>query len=101
MYLYFFVFSRNSEKIVKLLEAGNVSRAVIPPHINFVNITAEDYNLAYDMIKKVKEGEFSALGLKPCLIEEELDKVRVILKSLKKEVQTNDSSEGNTEPCLF
>ncbi|KAL8221642.1 UNVERIFIED_CONTAM: hypothetical protein K2H54_073165 [Gekko kuhli] len=65
---------QNSEKIVKLLEVGNVSRAVIPPHINFVNITAEDYNLAYDMIKKVKEGEFSALGLKPCLIEEELDK---------------------------
>ncbi|XP_048357246.1 sodium-dependent neutral amino acid transporter B(0)AT2 [Sphaerodactylus townsendi] len=65
---------QNSEKIVKLLEIGNVSQAVIPPHINFVNITAEDYSLVYDMIKKVKEEEFSALDLKPCLIEEELNK---------------------------
>uniref|UniRef100_A0A6J0SAP2 Sodium-dependent neutral amino acid transporter B(0)AT2 isoform X2 n=1 Tax=Pogona vitticeps TaxID=103695 RepID=A0A6J0SAP2_9SAUR len=64
---------QNSEKIVQLLNTGNLSMAIIPPHINFSSITAEDYNLVYDIIQKVKEEE-RPLGLKPCLIEDELNK---------------------------
>nr|XP_020633436.1 sodium-dependent neutral amino acid transporter B(0)AT2 isoform X1 [Pogona vitticeps]XP_020633441.1 sodium-dependent neutral amino acid transporter B(0)AT2 isoform X1 [Pogona vitticeps] len=64
---------QNSEKIVQLLNTGNLSTAIIPPHINFSSITAEDYNLVYDIIQKVKEEE-RPLGLKPCLIEDELNK---------------------------
>lgn len=49
---------------------------MIPHHINFSSITAEDYNLVYDIIQKVKEEQFDSLGLKSCQIEDELDKVR-------------------------
>lgn len=77
-FLYFVVFHRNSEKILKLLKTGNLSQDMIPHHINFSSITAEDYNLVYDIIQKVKEEEFDSLGLKSCQIEDELDKVRVI-----------------------
>lgn len=75
------VFSRNSAKIVSLLNTGNLSKDIIPHHINLSSITADDYNLVYDIIQKVKEEEFP-LGLKPCQIEDELDKVRAILPAL-------------------
>lgn len=75
------MFYRNSEKILKLLKIGNLSQDMIPHHINFSSITAEDYNLVYDIIQKVKEEEFDSLGLKSCQIEDELNKVRVIRKS--------------------
>uniref|UniRef100_A0A8D0C2X5 Transporter n=1 Tax=Salvator merianae TaxID=96440 RepID=A0A8D0C2X5_SALMN len=64
---------QNSERIVNLLNRGNLSKAIIPQHINFSSITAKEYNLVYDIIQKVKEEEFP-LGLKPCQIEDELDK---------------------------
>lgn len=72
------MFYRNSEKILNLLKIGNLSQDIIPHHINFSSITAEDYNLVYDIIQKVKEEEFDSLGLKSCQIENELNKVRVI-----------------------
>lgn len=56
---------------------GNLSQDMIPHHINFSSITAEDYNLVYDIIQKVKEEQFDSLGLKSCQIEDELDKVRL------------------------
>ncbi|POI32698.1 hypothetical protein CIB84_003549 [Bambusicola thoracicus] len=65
---------QNSEKILKLLKTGNLSQDMIPHHINFSSITAEDYNLVYDIIQKVKEEEFDSLGLKSCQIEDELGK---------------------------
>ncbi|NWT46241.1 S6A15 protein, partial [Chroicocephalus maculipennis] len=65
---------QNSEKILKLLKIGNLSQDMIPHHINFSSITAEDYNLVYDIIQKVKEEEFDSLGLKSCQIEDELNK---------------------------
>ncbi|KAG8137938.1 hypothetical protein E2320_003878 [Naja naja] len=64
---------QNSQQIISLLNSGNLSQAIIPPHINLSSITAEDYNLIYDIIQKVKEDEFP-LGLKPCQIEDELNK---------------------------
>lgn len=59
---------------------GNLSQDMIPHHINFSSITAEDYNLVYDIIQKVKEEQFDSLGLKSCQIEHELDKVRLSLE---------------------
>ncbi|XP_032077448.1 sodium-dependent neutral amino acid transporter B(0)AT2 [Thamnophis elegans] len=64
---------QNSQQIISLLNSGNLSKAIIPHHINLSSITAEDYNLVYDIIQKVKEEEFP-LGLKPCQIEDELNK---------------------------
>ncbi|XP_026554801.1 sodium-dependent neutral amino acid transporter B(0)AT2 [Pseudonaja textilis] len=64
---------QNSQQIISLLNSGNLSQAIIPHHINLSSITAEDYNLIYDIIQKVKEDEFP-LGLKPCQIEDELNK---------------------------
>lgn len=64
--------------MVRLLEAGNVSWDIIPHHVNFSRITVQDYQLVYDIVKKVKEEEFNDLGLAACQIEDELNKVRLI-----------------------
>ncbi|XP_037704009.1 sodium-dependent neutral amino acid transporter B(0)AT2 [Choloepus didactylus] len=66
--------AQNSETIVKFLNMGNISQDIIPHHINFSVVTAEDYHLVYDIIQKVKEEEFPALHLNSCQIEDELDK---------------------------
>lgn len=60
------------------MEAGNVSWDIIPHHVNFSRISVQDYQLVYDIIKKVKEEEFDGLGLAACQIEDELNKVRHI-----------------------
>ncbi|XP_030070324.1 sodium-dependent neutral amino acid transporter B(0)AT2 [Microcaecilia unicolor] len=65
---------QNSAKIVHLLKAGNLSHDMIPHHVNFSAITAKDYHLVYDIIKKVEEEDFPALGLAPCQTEDELNK---------------------------
>lgn len=54
---------------------GNISKDIIPHHINLSSVTAEDYHLVYDIIQKVKEEEFPALHLNSCQIEDELNKV--------------------------
>lgn len=61
--------------ILKFLKMGNISRDVIPHHINLSAVTAEDYHLIYDIIQKVKEEEFAVLHLNSCQIEDELNKV--------------------------
>lgn len=61
--------------ITKFLRMGNISQDIIPHHINLSAITAEDYHLVYDIIRKVKEEEFPALHLNSCQIEDELNKV--------------------------
>ncbi|KAL6079173.1 hypothetical protein STEG23_034663, partial [Scotinomys teguina] len=67
--------SQNSEMILKFLKMGNISRDVIPHHINLSAVTAVDYHLVYDIIQKVKEEEFAVLHLNSCQIEDELNKV--------------------------
>ena len=59
---------------------GNISQDIIPHHINFSAITAEDYDLIYDIIQKVKEEEFPELHLNACQIEDELNKVSSLFK---------------------
>ncbi|XP_012967383.1 sodium-dependent neutral amino acid transporter B(0)AT2 [Mesocricetus auratus] len=66
--------SQNSEVILKLLKMGNISRDVVPHHINLSAVTAEDYHLVYDIIQKVKEEDFAVLHLNSCQIEDELNK---------------------------
>uniref|UniRef100_A0A4W2ERL5 Transporter n=1 Tax=Bos indicus x Bos taurus TaxID=30522 RepID=A0A4W2ERL5_BOBOX len=65
---------RNAEKILGYLNNDVLSRALIPPHVNFSHLTTKDYAEMYKVIKTVKEDHFSALGLDPCLLEDELDK---------------------------
>ncbi|CAD7683275.1 unnamed protein product [Nyctereutes procyonoides] len=65
---------RNAEKILGYLHTNVLSRDLIPPHVNFSHLTAKDYTDMYRVIKAVKEDRFSALGLDPCLLEDELDK---------------------------
>ena len=74
------VLFRNSEMIIKLVKMGNISQDIIPHHINFSAITAEDYDLIYDIIQKVKEEESPALHLNACQIEDELNKVSSLFK---------------------
>ncbi|KAB0363894.1 hypothetical protein FD755_001246 [Muntiacus reevesi] len=64
----------NAEKILGYLNNDVLSRALIPPHVNFSHLTTKDYAEMYKVIKTVKEDHFSALGLDPCLLEDELDK---------------------------
>ncbi|KAB0392474.1 hypothetical protein E2I00_015477, partial [Balaenoptera physalus] len=66
--------AENLEMIIKLVKMGNISQDIIPHHINFSAVTAEDYHLVYDIIQKVKEEEFPALHLNSCQIEDELNK---------------------------
>ena len=66
---------RNAEKILGYLNNDVLSRALIPPHVNFSHLTTKDYAEMYKVIKTVKEDHSSALGLDPCLLEDELDKV--------------------------
>lgn len=66
---------RNAEKILGYLHTNVLSRDLIPPHVNFSHLTAKDYTEMYKVIMAVKEDHFSALGLDPCLLEDELDKV--------------------------
>lgn len=66
---------RNAEKILGYLHNNILSRDLIPPHVNFSHLTTKDYTEMYKVIKAVKEDRFSALGLDPCLLEDELDKV--------------------------
>ncbi|XP_063783748.1 sodium-dependent neutral amino acid transporter B(0)AT2 [Pseudophryne corroboree] len=66
--------AKNTGKVVRLLETGNLSWDVIPHHVNFSSITAQDYQLVYSIIKNIKEEEFDGLGLAACQIEDELDK---------------------------
>lgn len=45
--------------------------------MNFSHLTTSDYAEMYGVIKTVKEGGFAQLGLDPCLLEDELNKVSV------------------------
>ncbi|ELW65358.1 Sodium-dependent neutral amino acid transporter SLC6A17 [Tupaia chinensis] len=68
------VVEKNAEKILGYLNTNVLSRDLIPPHVNFSHLTTKDYAEMYSVIMTVKEDRFSALGLDPCLLEDELDK---------------------------
>ncbi|CAK6439217.1 unnamed protein product [Pipistrellus nathusii] len=64
----------NAEKILGYLHSNVLSQDLIPPHVNFSHLTTQDYAEMYKVIMTVKEDRFSALGLDPCQLEDELDK---------------------------
>lgn len=66
---------RNGEKILGYLNSNVLSHDLIPPHVNFSHLTTADYAEMYGVIKTVKEDGFSQLGLDPCVLEDELNKV--------------------------
>lgn len=70
-----FYLCRNSEKILGYLNAKILSHDLIPPHVSFSHLTTSDYAEMYGVIKTVKEGNFTQLGLEPCVLEDELNKV--------------------------
>lgn len=70
-----FYSGRNAEKILGYLNSNVLSHDLIPPHVNFTHLTTADYAEMYGVIKTVKEGSFAQLGLEPCVLEDELNKV--------------------------
>ncbi|XP_066580241.1 sodium-dependent neutral amino acid transporter B(0)AT2 [Amia ocellicauda] len=66
--------AHNTDKIVTFLGTGVLSHDLIPQHINFSHVTSVDYYQMTDIIKGVKEKDYSSLGLNPCNIEDELNK---------------------------
>ncbi|XP_035283296.1 sodium-dependent neutral amino acid transporter B(0)AT2-like isoform X2 [Anguilla anguilla] len=63
----------NAKKIVGFL-GNEISPDLIPPHIDLSNVSAEDYTQMIEIIRGVKESDFSHLGLDSCSIEDELNK---------------------------
>lgn len=66
----------NTRKIVGLLGNG-IEESLIPHHINLTQasgVSAEDYHQMIEVIKRVKEDDYQALGLDSCSIEDELNK---------------------------
>ncbi|XP_067381688.1 sodium-dependent neutral amino acid transporter SLC6A17 isoform X2 [Channa argus] len=64
----------NAEKILGYINSGVLSKELIPPHINFSQLSAQDYTEMYGVIKTVKEESFDQLGLDACVLEDELNK---------------------------
>uniref|UniRef100_A0A3Q3ETT0 Transporter n=1 Tax=Labrus bergylta TaxID=56723 RepID=A0A3Q3ETT0_9LABR len=64
----------NAEKILGFLNTGVLSKELIPPHINFSQLSAQDYAEMYGVIKTVKDENFGQLGLDACILEDELNK---------------------------
>ena len=69
-----FYLCRNTEKILGYLNSSVLSYDLIPPHLNFSQLSTSDYAEVYGVIKTVKEDGFAQLGLDPCLLEDELNK---------------------------
>ncbi|KAM4619491.1 sodium-dependent neutral amino acid transporter B(0)AT2 [Polymixia lowei] len=63
----------NTKKIVALL-GNEISHDLIPHHINFTHVSAEDYQQMTEIIKGVTESDYPSLGLESCSIEQELNK---------------------------
>ena len=73
------------------LLGNGIEASLIPHHINLTQpsqVTAEDYQMMIDVIKRVKEDDFPQLGLDSCSIEDELNKVRAktTLKKLSERI---------------
>lgn len=72
---------RNAEKILEYLHSNVLSYDLIPPHVNFSHLSTSDYAEMYGVIRTVKEHSFAQLGLEPCVLENELNKVSLWLRS--------------------
>uniref|UniRef100_A0A8C6TEW2 Transporter n=1 Tax=Neogobius melanostomus TaxID=47308 RepID=A0A8C6TEW2_9GOBI len=66
--------AENAEKILGLVNSNVLSHDLIPPHVNFSHLSSADYMDIYSVVKTVKEDGFGALGLEPCVLEDELNK---------------------------
>ncbi|XP_069760140.1 sodium-dependent neutral amino acid transporter B(0)AT2 isoform X2 [Narcine bancroftii] len=65
--------SRNSDKILEMLNEGVISHDLIPHHVNLSDVSATDYHQMYTILNEVKEEEFLKLGLDSCQLEDELN----------------------------
>ncbi|KAA0715065.1 Sodium-dependent neutral amino acid transporter B(0)AT2 [Triplophysa tibetana] len=63
----------NTKKIVDLL-GKEIKHSLIPHHINFSDVTPEDYHQMTTIIRGVMENDYPRLGLANCDIKEELNK---------------------------
>ncbi|XP_056621950.1 sodium-dependent neutral amino acid transporter B(0)AT2 [Triplophysa dalaica] len=63
----------NTKKIVDLL-GKEIKHSLIPHHINFSDVTPEDYQQMTTIIRGVMENDYPRLGLANCDIKEELNK---------------------------
>uniref|UniRef100_W5LMB1 Transporter n=1 Tax=Astyanax mexicanus TaxID=7994 RepID=W5LMB1_ASTMX len=63
----------NTKKIVGYL-GNEISHDLIPHHINFSQVSTEDYQQMIEIIRGVKENDYSRLGLDSCDLTEELNK---------------------------
>ncbi|XP_042180388.1 sodium-dependent neutral amino acid transporter SLC6A17-like [Oncorhynchus tshawytscha] len=72
---------RNAEKIIGCLNSNVLSHDLILPHVNFSQLSTVDYTEIYGVIKTLKEGSFAKLGLDPCVLEDELNKVQWVCLS--------------------
>lgn len=76
-----------------------LSHDLIPPHVNFSRLTTSDYAELYGVIKTVKEDGFARLGLDPCLLEDELNKVCLRLSLTFTSCVCSDSTECSSTGC--
>uniref|UniRef100_H3D885 Transporter n=1 Tax=Tetraodon nigroviridis TaxID=99883 RepID=H3D885_TETNG len=60
---------------VQSMLGSRINDSMIPPHINFTNVTPEDYWQMYGSIKSFHGSSLEDLGLEACDIQEELNKV--------------------------
>ncbi len=81
------MYLRNTKKIIGFL-GKEINPDLIPHHINFSNVSPEDYQQMTNIIRGVMENDYPRLGLDNCDIKEELNKVR---RSLK----WTDTPQGN------
>lgn len=60
-----------------------INESGIPQHINFTQVTPEDYQHMYESIKAFEGSGFKDLGLEACNVENELNKVaeKLVLSS--------------------
>ncbi|KAJ8395735.1 hypothetical protein AAFF_G00029720 [Aldrovandia affinis] len=63
----------NTKKILGFL-GNEISPDLIPQHVDLSAVTPEDYTLMTEIIRGVKESDYSHLGLDSCNIEDELNK---------------------------
>lgn len=54
---------------------SRINESMIPQHINFTQVSPEDYQLMFERIKGFHGSRFNELGLEICNIENELNKV--------------------------
>lgn len=57
------------------MRGTSINESMIPQHINLTQVSAEEYQQLYEAIKGFHGTGIQDLGLEPCNIENELNKV--------------------------